>query len=325
MQRPKRIAFTLVELLVVIVIISMLMALLLPAVMGARERARQAQCQNNQKQLATALLNFESKQDHLPGYANRYGVVYADPTASPSVFLPLSWVAMLMPDLDHNDVWKVLSDSSQKYVDKLTALDGSGGGVRIPELVCPSDDPTEDFPLSYAANCGIDDTLDIDSPANTSNQPDSLKGSEPGLFHYHDVVKSKLKFTQLDRIPDGASNTLMISENVQANRWLMPWNASANPPAPAAILEKDLGLVWWPTKAPWTRPQYSMVNEGFQELGSVAPNANSARPSAFHRGLIVVTYADGHQESQSDQIDYGVYQALMIPKDAAAKQAGLIP
>jgi prepilin-type processing-associated H-X9-DG protein len=67
MQRQtKRIALTLVELLVIIAIIGVLVALLLPSVRTGREAARRNQCQNNLKQIAIALKRYEKANGALP-------------------------------------------------------------------------------------------------------------------------------------------------------------------------------------------------------------------------------------------------------------------
>jgi prepilin-type N-terminal cleavage/methylation domain-containing protein/prepilin-type processing-associated H-X9-DG protein len=100
-NRRKRAAFTLVELLVVIAIIGILVALLLPAIQAAREAARRAQCQNHAKQIALAVLNYDSsKKKFPPGFVPQ-----------PSQQESWGWAVFVLPYLEETGIYDRLRPS----------------------------------------------------------------------------------------------------------------------------------------------------------------------------------------------------------------------
>ncbi len=98
---PSRAGFTLIELLVVIAIISVLIALLLPAVQSAREAARRSQCCNNLMQLGLALQSYESAHEILPP-----GVVgWSGPVLDQPKGYGYGWMTQILPYIEMRNVY----------------------------------------------------------------------------------------------------------------------------------------------------------------------------------------------------------------------------
>jgi len=123
MLKPPSRGFTLIELLVVIAIIAILAAILFPVFAQAREKARQATCQSNLKQLGTATMMYV--QDYDETYPN------ADYDSGGVRF---NWYNLVDP-----------------YI-KAGAPTGTGKNLRRSVFVCPSIDAAIRDPAWVAAN-----------------------------------------------------------------------------------------------------------------------------------------------------------------------------
>jgi prepilin-type N-terminal cleavage/methylation domain-containing protein len=119
-------AFTLVELLVVLVIIGILVALLLPAVQKVREAANRLQCANNLKQMGLALHGYHDANRSFPP-----GVVAATPDLENGQH---SGLVLLLPFLEQQPLF-------QKYNLTLPWKNPANLAVakfRVPIFLCPS-------------------------------------------------------------------------------------------------------------------------------------------------------------------------------------------
>jgi prepilin-type N-terminal cleavage/methylation domain-containing protein/prepilin-type processing-associated H-X9-DG protein len=307
MNVRKRRGFTLIELLVVITIIGMLAALLLPALSGARESARRAQCINNQKNLGTALINFEGRRGRYPGWREQIG---SEASTNASDHMSVSWIFVLLPDMDRNDLYRAYSRGGDRF--------GFIPTETMDVLICPSDaqDSIGGAPTSYACNAGMPDRQITSSIS--ANETGDIAAN--GLFHDLDPVfqrptNGRKKLVQVSSSivssNDGTTSTIMVGERVEAGSWAPDFEQLGT----SIPGENVVGMVWQNDRPQpdGGLPEEARINGILPAPGEKFDDVNFVRPSSFHPGGVVVTFADGHTRFISDGMDYLVYVLLMTP------------
>src|SRR5216684_722695 len=106
-DRTKPPGFTLIELLVVIAIIAILAAILFPVFAMAREKARQASCLSNQKQLGTAMsMYIQDYDERFPNWRTLVPVSPDHPNGK------ITWVENMQPYSKNKKIWVCPSDNT---------------------------------------------------------------------------------------------------------------------------------------------------------------------------------------------------------------------
>jgi prepilin-type N-terminal cleavage/methylation domain-containing protein len=231
----ERHAFTIVELLVAITVISILLALLLPAVQSARESSRRLQCQNNLKQMGTGLIQHESALRYLPSAGWGFNWI-GDPDRGTGYRQPGGWFYSVLRYIERTDLAEIGRglDGGEpgKESPKGVALVGLYS-ASLPIYHCPSRRAARPYPnsiapynakfsktagkIDYAGNGGDNNIVD----STQAFQPRTFKeGDDPGYWnkfpesHGVCVAHSQLPMA---KVLDGASSTYLVGE-----KYLMP-------------------------------------------------------------------------------------------------------
>jgi prepilin-type N-terminal cleavage/methylation domain-containing protein len=311
--KRQRQGFTLIELLVVIAIIGVLIGLLLPAVQKVRETAARISCQNKFKQIILAVHNYAGAHGNRMPPVNFYQVVNqaTGNTAQGSAHYAI--LSYLEQDILFE---KFTADRPDAGYGNAQATTG-GGAVNVPLTIfsCPSD-PTNDNGLAlggpYGGRWGL------------SNYSYNLvffggSGAVTGLG-------TACSYT-IGTIPDGASNTLGLAEQIGGypasfgaggyngpeayNTWAWPAVGTA-------------GLAGGATYGPYSPdPAYC---PGGALYGSNFPmpqagDINLIDPTTFssaHAGIINAALMDGSVRSIPISISQTSWNRLLVPDDGQA-------
>lgn len=322
-------AFTLVELLVVISIIGILMGLLLPAVNSARESARRLQCCNNAKQIALALITYDTAMESFPPATS-------DITHYAETGHRENWVIMALPYMDqqplYNEITGILGENSSRSLSDNNSLSSNSNitmsNLRKSEIAffkCPSDiNARTHFANSSGEWSRICYGLNM-SATYASSWKDVSKDAFDKVWNDKTLrgISMGNRAVSSEEIRDGKSNTILLSEiraglNSKDSRgtWALPsiangvcahfwWGSGCNGPncmdsnGDDVVSCNNIGI-----------SSAEMVRLKFPCQGHVAYHNQQASRS-MHSGGIHACFADGSTHWISDNIQLsptGSYQ-----------------
>ncbi|KKL19031.1 hypothetical protein LCGC14_2469560 [marine sediment metagenome] len=306
-------AFTLVELLGVVAIIGILIAMLLPAVQAAREAARRAQCQNNVKQLGTALHNYHALHKSFPinwgdgGLGGEYGH---------------SWLSLILAQIEQKPIYDSINfggplDDANNLLAAKTPID---------TFHCPSDSHDGTMANQFLGSGGTPDVWAVTNykavaGANWGDgvtgadfryqkQQDSYGGRNFDTYNgldegdglicrgYHDPSGSGsgptvtiLYRTAMFELRDGSSNTFAIGEALPELCAWSSWYSYTGSTATCAI--------------PLNNDDYDKTDASFY-----LDEANCLSFRSRHSGGSNFGMGDASVQFIPDVIDLTVYRAL---------------
>jgi len=220
-HRMKR-GFTLIELLVVIAIIGVLVGLLLPAVQQAREAGRRASCQNNLKQVLTALHLFHDANKTFP--AGQEPAHPSNGSVSVNDNLNHSWVTHVLPHIEQLAVYDNYDFAlAWNWGSNRNITVNSATAVRLSFMLCPSSEHIDKSQSDYGGISGPGGNYNhngVSIPDGYLFGQSYLEGVLATVGPIDDANESRR--VSIAMITDGTSKTVMLAEDAgrtDANRF----------------------------------------------------------------------------------------------------------
>ena len=229
-KTPYCCGLTVLELLVVMSIIGLLVALLLPAIMHARESARRMLCTSHLRQVGIAIHSHHDRERQLPA---AWELAKEDPEFA------YGWASQLLPEIEQSSMDAILNPNERPS--QLTSLSAAEQMV-LPLLLCPSDIAEPSFELVESdEDEGSDPALPLAMGRATSrtliylpttnyvgvygtveaDDFDEYVGPEGIPYGDGSVINGRrVRFADLQR---GLSNTMLVGERKMAavpSSWL---------------------------------------------------------------------------------------------------------
>jgi len=274
--------FTLIELLIVIFLVGLLIALAAPALMQTRDASRRSTCMNRQREVMLAIASFEQEKGRFPGWREQLG--------APGTWKTVSWEFSLLPYLQRQDLYRVYAPGGERAAAEPTEL--------VTFFVCPADEVgAATTPSSYGVNCGVQDGALPNGPADFAANGifhNQMRSMNPGARRVQ---------VKLADLVDGQQNTIALTDRTEVQNWT-DWQKV-----------QRIGIWWQNTLTP---PAPSRIN-GLKPPLPESKDLQHVRPSSFHAGGVVASFADGHAQFLSEDVDYLVYTLLMTPHGAKCR------
>jgi prepilin-type processing-associated H-X9-DG protein len=290
-----------IELLVVLAIIAVLIGLLLPALVEARESGRRLQCVNNLKQIALALQSYAFSREVFPsGSYNETG-----PVLNTAEGYQLSWISSLLPFMEQNSMAQSLDHCYGAY----DPANSTVGMTQLSILNCSSSRP-----LPWTLLGGMKPPLIPAEPGKTDYAACQNDAEAPIDVDNHGGFYLNSRVRVVD-VVDGLSQTIFVGEVAVPSSlgWLSGTRATlrntghpingvdlaaleltepANPPLPESLTARDL--------------------ETRIELGSLAvsPRFVGGFSSAHPGNGANFAFGDGSVRFLKQTIDRSVYRRL---------------